>query len=124
MTPVITVVGATLLLTVVHKFTDVLKYITNKDWNGFVTTVATWGLGIAAVFTLAATQFANTVQLTDTMSLGVADGWTKILAGIMLASGGSTVYDFKNAFDNTATAVTPPLLNKSVPPYSGPPPAG
>ena len=115
----IPVVGIVLLLALVQKFMDFVKYITNKDVNGIVTQLGIWAAAIAAVLVVAATQFSNTVQITDNLRLDQLDLATKIVTGLLIGSGASSLYDYKKARDNNDSAVTPALM----PSANQPPPA-
>lgn len=99
------------LAALVNKFTDFLKFLTNKDWNAAVTQIIVWAGGVAAVFLASATLWAHGkgfdiggIQITD------LNGWSKLYAGLSASSVGGVAYDFKKARDNTDSAQTPPLL--------------
>lgn len=99
------------LAALVNKFTDFLKFLTNKDWNAAVTQLTVWAGGVVAVFLASATLWAHGkgfdvggIQITD------LNGWSKLYAGLSASSVGGVAYDFKKARDDKDSAKTPALL--------------
>lgn len=115
------VVGVALLAALVYKFLDFVKFVTNKDVNSIVTQLGAWVAGVAGVFVVAATQFAGTVKITDTLNLDQLDTPTKFVTGILIGSGASTLIDFKKARDNTDSSAVPALLPGANNPPVAPP---
>lgn len=111
MNGVIAIAGVTLLVTLVNKFTDFLKSVVNKETNTYVTQIIVWVAAIAGVFLVAASQFASGVQITDTLSLDNIDTVTKVIVGLLIGSGASSLFDFKKAIDGTDSAVVTKLLS-------------
>lgn len=107
----ITVAGAVLLITLVGKFTDFFKALVNREVNTVVTQVLVWVAAILGVFLVAASQFASTVQITDTMTLDSFDTITKVIIGLLIGSGASYGFDLKKAIDSSDSAVVTKLLS-------------
>lgn len=102
------VIGALL-----KKAVDFLKYLSAKDWNGVVTQVVVWLVGIGLVWLLSASDFANGVQIGG-LDLGNLNAASIVLVGLSLSSTASFVgQDLLKALDNSQTARTPELLSGS-----------
>ena len=93
------------------KIVDFVKYISNRDTNGIITQLAVWVSGVVVVFLLAATDFADGVEVAG-MTLDSLNVWSQVLLGLTLGSTGSFAYDFKKSLDNTDSAVMPTLKKK------------
>jgi hypothetical protein len=95
----------------VWKVLDLLKFAKAGDINGTVTQIVSYALGIGAAFLFAQADIAETWSIPGIgVPLSTLDGWSLVLLGIIWASGGSALYDFKKAFDGTDSAQTPSLL--------------
>lgn len=101
---------------VVYTLTNLLKYLRARDWNGVVTLLGAWVIGIIAVWLVGATDWAQTVTVGGLKTLDKLSWAEKVLVGLVVTSVGSVVYDLKKSFDNTDTAATPML----VPPKGAP----
>ena len=97
------------LLALVVKFTDFLKYVTARNTNGVVTQLVAWGAGVGAFFLAAQTDFASGIHVGD-MSLPTLNGWSLVFVGMSVASAGGLAVDYKQARDNSDSAVKPNLL--------------
>lgn len=96
------------LAALVWKFVSVVKMITGKDLTGTITQALTWAAGIIAVVIAAQADAVSATQVFGS-ALGDLDGWSQVLAGLMLASGASVGYDVKKALDNTDSSSEPKL---------------
>lgn len=96
----------------ITKLIDFFKFVTNGDVNGIVTQLAVWASGVIGVTLVAQTDFASGVAIGD-LNLTQLNGWSLLFVGLMASSIFSVANDFRNAFDNTGSAVTPPLLGTS-----------
>ena len=103
---------------VVYTLTNLVKYVRARDWNGVVTLLAGWVVGIIAVWLVGATDWGSSITLGGTKTLDALTWAEKILAGLVVVSAGSSFYDLKKSFDNTDSAQTPQLI----PPKYIPPP--
>ncbi len=103
------VISAAAVISLSIKFTDFLKYLTNRNVNAAVTQAVVWLGGILAVALASAAKIANGVDLGG-VQLGNLDLWSAVFVGLGLSSTGSFLYDFKKARDNTDSAATPNLL--------------
>jgi hypothetical protein len=103
-------VGSVLIATLVWKATDLIKYAVNGNVSAAVSQIVVWLIGVGATFLVAASDFADTVTITATLTLDDLDNWGKVIAGLGAASLGSGFYDFKRARDNTDTAIVPSLI--------------
>lgn len=97
------------LAALVVKFTDFLKFVTNRDTSAISTQVMTWLAGVAGVFLYSGADLPGGlsfggVPITDLNGLG------KLLMGLAIASTGSFGYDVSRRIDSSDTAMTPPLL--------------
>lgn len=98
------------LAALVWKFLSFLKQLTGKDYSATVTQALTWVAGIVAVILAAQADVAAGIEVFGTTALGDLDGWSQILAGLMLSSAASVGYDYKKAIDNTDSSSEPKLL--------------
>lgn len=102
------VTGATLTALLV-KVTSFLKYVSDGKWREALTQLVAWAAGIGVVVVAAATGVTEDLLIFGHEVLGQMNGWSQILAGLALGSGGAFAYDFKKAIDNTDSAGEPPL---------------
>jgi hypothetical protein len=98
---------------VVYTLTNLLKYLRAGDWNGVVTLLGGWLVGLAAVWLVGATDWGATITVGGTKTLDMLSVAEKVLAGLVVVSAASTVYDLKKSFDNTDSAQTPSLVPTS-----------
>jgi hypothetical protein len=93
----------------VLKLVDFIKYLRNSDWNGVVSLLITWVVGLVAVQVFIATQWGDEIRV-GAHTLGELDGTSKLVLGLVIPSLASLLYDVKKAVDNTDSAATPPLV--------------
>ena len=104
-------ISVALLAALIWKLSDMSKLVTNKDWNGLLTQLWVYVLGIV-IFVIAgnANAFEGLTVPGMVEPLGSLDILSLCLIGLCVASFGSVVFDFKKAFDGTDSAKTPPLI--------------
>lgn len=94
-----------------NKFIELLKYLRTRDWNGALTLLSLFVAGFVTL-TLAAHSAATqywTIPGT-TIPLGMLDGGSLVLLGLMLTATGSTIYDYKKSLDGSDSAAQPKLF--------------
>lgn len=96
------------LLALAKKLVDLAKCVVAKEYVKARTQIVAFLAGIAVVFLGAATQWADGLQIGG-HALGALNFASKLLLGLMLASGGGIVTDTIKALDNTDSAALPPL---------------
>lgn len=112
---------AVLIAPIVYKAFELVKYIRAKEWNGVSSLAVVFVIGIACVFLLSATSFANGIDVGE-RSLSTL-GWADLLwIGLTFGATSSVLYDFKKSFDNSDTASQPALLSgvRELPPVELP----
>lgn len=93
------------------KIIELVKYLKNKDWNGFVTLVSMWIAGVVVTVLAAVAEVTEALVLPGTsVPLGVLDGPSLVFLGATLSSVVSFAYDAKKAVDRSDSAKQPPLL--------------
>jgi hypothetical protein len=97
-----------------NKIIELLKYLKSKNWNGAITLVSLFIAGVVALNIAAhAAVTEHTVIPGTGIELGLLDFMSLLLLGLLITAGGSTIYDFKKAFDGSDTAKQPALTNMS-----------
>lgn len=98
---------AALAASLVVKLTDFFKLLLGKNYGSALRTIMAWGIGfiVAVLFKFADITAAVTVY---GHRLGGLDFGSLVLVGLLIGSGGSVIYDFKRAVDNTDSASTTP----------------
>lgn len=100
-----------LLAALVNKVMDVIKAVTNKDKNGYVTILTAWVAGIVAVLLAAQTDFE--FPFGDFV-LGDLNIYSQVFLGLTIASTGATLlYDVPKRLDNTVPSKSLHLLPKA-----------
>lgn len=79
---------------------------------GLVTQLVAFGAGLVAVFLFAASDLGQGLELGG-LTLGDADGFSKVILGLLAASVGGTLTDVLKSVDNTQTAALPSLLSRT-----------
>lgn len=97
------------LAALVVKVMTVVKSV-GKDNRAVVTQVVTWATGIGIAVLAAHAKVTSDLQVFGAFRLGDLDASSLILAGISIASLGSTLlHDFPNAIDSTGSVVEPKI---------------
>lgn len=107
---------AALSATVV-KVTDFLRFLAatargEKGHGSAITTqVVAWAGGVAAVIVAAHSGMTEGMSVPGLdVTVGSLDGWSQVLAGMMIGSAGSLAVDAKQAIDSTDSATKPTML--------------
>lgn len=84
------------MLALVKKVIDFLKYCTNRDINGVVTTAAAWIGGVVVIILFAQSTFAEGINIGDVTlaSLNIA---SLIIVGMSIGSGAGLANDWISA---------------------------
>lgn len=101
-------IGVALVATLALKFTDFLKCLSAKDYKAAITQALTWLGAFVIVVLVAHSSLANTVVIQG-LHLDNSSWADQLLAGLLVGSFGSVLYDYKAAFDNSDSASTPEL---------------
>jgi hypothetical protein len=109
-----TFVPVAAMVTLIGKFVDFLKSVTNRDLNGIVTQATAWAAGVVAVFLYANTAWADQISFGD-RTLAQMNGASLVAVGLGASSLMSVLVDFKKARDGSDTAKTPPLIPAKAP---------
>lgn len=97
------------LAALVVKVMTVVKSV-GKDNRAVVTQVVTWAVGIAVAFLAAHAKVTSDLVVFGAFRLGDLDASSLVLAGISVASLGSTLlHDFPNAIDSSTSVAEPPI---------------
>lgn len=90
---------------VVLKLSDLVKFVTQRNWNSFLMQLLVMAVGIVAVVLGAHSNFSANIELAGT-ALRNTNGAGQVLLGIVVGSVGSGFYDAKSAIDNNDSAST------------------
>jgi ethanolamine utilization microcompartment shell protein EutS len=105
------VIGYLSLAALVVKIVGVVKSF-GKDWNYVLTQVVTWVAGIAVLAVGAQASVTEDLAIPGvSVPLGLLDGWSTVLVGLVLGSTAAFGYDVKKAIDSTDSAAEPSLLS-------------
>jgi uncharacterized membrane protein YeiH len=111
-----TVVLPVLLVALVQKFTDLVAFVTAKDWKAVAKQVLAWAAGAAAVYLFKGADLANGYVIAGfEKAIGDLNAFAIILLGMSVASGGGVLRDFINSRDNNSSAYVPPLGGEKPP---------
>ena len=99
--PVAVATFAALLIT---KVIDFLKMLTNQAWSSAATQLSSWVAGVFVVVLVAHTSFGVSLAIAG-VTLHSLNGWTQVLLGLMVASGGSITSDAIGAVAKNATPI-------------------
>jgi hypothetical protein len=103
-------IASVALVTIVGKTVDFIRYLVNGNWNGVVTQLVAWALGIGAVFLFANSDFAEEIPVGSAHTLGTLGAASLIIVGMSAASTFGVVSDVRKAVDNSDTARIPHLI--------------
>ena len=97
------------LIALVIKITDLLKYARNKDVNGVTTILFVWIAGFVGVWLFANSAWSDGLVFGE-KNLGSLNIASQILIGFAVGSSAGTVFDFKKALDGSDSAAVPSLI--------------
>ena len=80
------------MLALVKKVIDFLKYVTNKDKNGVITTLAAWLGGVVVILLFAASDFASGINIGDT-TLGALNVASLVIVGMSIGASAGVAAD-------------------------------
>lgn len=104
---------AAVLLPIVWKVVDFVKYASAGDKNAVTTQGVVMVVAVALTFLFAQTAFASSFDL-GTESLATLNWASLLFIGISIGAGTSVGVDVKKAIDNRDSAATPALMPSSV----------
>ncbi len=93
----------------IWKAVDLVRYATAKDTRAVITQCIAYAAGIAGVFLVGASDFAESWDVGADVTLSDMNGASKAIVGIVFASASSAIVDFKRARDNSDSAAVPVL---------------
>jgi hypothetical protein len=80
------------MLALVKKLIDFFKYLTNKDKNGIVTTLAAWVAGVGAILLFSMSDFADGITIGDT-TLGALNIASLVIVGMSIGASAGVAAD-------------------------------
>lgn len=90
---------------------DVFRSARNGDWNGAITPLVSWIVGIGVALLLANSDFAGSVKIGDTgYTLDNVNTFSLILFGFAFGSVASKGVDLLKALDVNDSQKRPPLV--------------
>jgi len=84
------------MLALVKKVIDFLKYVTNRDLNGVLTTAGAWIGGIVVIVLFAQSNFAEGIKIGDT-TLAAINFASLVVVGMSIGSGAGLANDWISA---------------------------
>lgn len=91
---------------------DVVRSARGRDWNGVITPLAAWAIGIGVALTLGESDFGEGIKIGDTgETFGSVNGFSLILLGFALGSVAAKGVDLLKAVDQSDSQKKPPLVN-------------
>lgn len=117
MDPTLTIAGLAGLLALTWKLVDFAKLVANlpASRSPVVTQVLVFAVAVGAVFLYGASELGGFAIPGTDLLLEDVGAWTKLIVGLMIGAGASTLYDAKQAVDGSDSAAKPPLLRQSPP---------
>lgn len=93
-------------IALIWKIVDTVKYARARNVDAIVTQLGVWLAGVGVVLLLAATDFANGIEVAE-FSLDKLNIASLVLLGLTIGSSASVAVDVKKAIDNTDSAAVP-----------------
>lgn len=95
---------------------DVARSARGRDWNGVITPLVAWGVGVLVAFVLGESDFGEGIPLGDSgQTFSSVNGFSLILVGFALGSLASKGVDLLKAIDGGDSQKRPHLLDGSPP---------
>ena len=104
-------VPALALLALVKKGVDLLRYLRGKDYNGAITILAVWILGVTLTIMFAQSDYASGITSGD-LALDQLNIWSLVLVGLTVGASASLVEDTFTAIDSTRSGEKPSLTQE------------
>lgn len=90
---------------------DVARSARGKDWNGVITPLVAWGVGVLVAFVLGESDFGEAIPLGDSgQTFASVNGFSLVLVGFALGSLASKGVDLLKAIDGSDSQKKPPLV--------------
>ena len=101
----------------IQKVTDLVAFVTAKDWKDVIKQAVAYVTGVVAVAVVKAAEVADEYVLPGfNKTLGDLNAAATVLVGIALASGAGVVRDFINSRDGGSSSYVPPIGGEPSPP--------
>lgn len=100
---------AVLIGALIYSLLSLVKYARAADWNGVVTIITGYAIGVGVIFAASAAPSIGTFKFGDKAIVDMAFG-DKLFFGLLATSLFSVVHDVKKAIDGSDSARTPSLL--------------
>jgi hypothetical protein len=97
------------MVSLVKKVVDFVKYAVNGDVNAIVTQIVAWLVGIGSAFLAANSDWARSIMING-QPLSSLNAWSLVFVGVVLASVAGFGWDTVKAIDGTNSAQVPPLV--------------
>lgn len=92
---------------------DVVRSARGGDWNGVITPLAAFAIGILVAFVLGESDFGEGIPIGDTgETFGSVNGFSLVLLGFALGSVAAKGVDLLKALDTSDTQRKPHLIDK------------
>lgn len=96
------------IIALAKQMMDLLKYVTNREWNGVITIVVAWLLGMFAVILVSASSLGKGelfgVIISNESFLG------QLVIGMIVGSATGLAHDTLKAINNKSDASKPALI--------------
>jgi hypothetical protein len=109
-----------LMVSIVKKVVDFVKYATSGDVNALVTQLVAWAVGIGLAFLAATSDWADNFDVNG-QPVSTLNGWSLVFVGLAIASTAGFGWDAVKAIDGSNSAVVPNLLARPYPATATPP---
>lgn len=94
---------------------DVGRSARGRDWNGVITPLVAWAVGVGVAYTLGKSDFGEGIPLGDSgHTFASVNGFSLILVGFALGSVAAKGVDLLKAIDGSDSQKKPPLVPPSV----------
>lgn len=101
--------GAVLIGSLVFCFTNFLRNLSGRNWNGVLTQLVAWVSGYVAVILVVHAGVAGDVPVFG-KTLGTLNGYGQLIAGLLASSLFGVVQNGFKAIDQAQTSAVPNLI--------------
>lgn len=103
-------IQSTILIgSLIYTLINLAKYLRSKEWNGAITIVTGFVIGVVVVFLASSSGIANDLVING-ITLGNLDNWSKVLVGLVATGLFSSFHDLKSAIDGSVSSSEPKLV--------------
>lgn len=103
-----------MLAFVVFTLVNLARYLRAADWNGAVTIVVAWVVGLVACWLFGQSEFGESLVIPGfTVPLGAMSFADLLLAGLVVSSTAQAFNEVKGAIDGNISTAKPQLLDDS-----------